>query len=146
MHRFPTHILVLMPAGIVAKLHPITPDYYIRLLRQLLRILSKIVSLHVKLAIECIQTSTKEMFHKQPVVIWIKNDCRVRHKLCTIFVYLSVAKMLEEHVRSSSYLLQVFFKENSHSHGKFTERLFLLQFLHTKTFEQIFLRTPICSW
>ena len=38
------------------------------------------------------------------------------------------------------------FKENSHSHGKFTERIFLLQFLCIKFFEQIFLRTSTCSW
>ena len=56
----------------------------------------------------------------------------------TICVSLSVTKILEKHVQSSSYLLWVFFKENSHSHGKFTERLFLLQFLYIKFFEQIF--------
>ena len=45
---------------------------------------------------------------------------------CTIFALLSVAKVLEKHVRNSSYLELVFFKENSHSRRKFTERLFLL--------------------
>ena len=58
--------------------------------------------------------------------------------IMTCSVSLSVAKILEKHVRSSSYLLQIFFKENSHSHGKFTERLFLLQFLYIRFFEQIF--------
>ena len=48
---------------------------------------------------------------------------------CT-FISLSVAKILEKHIQSSSFLVQVFFKKNSHSHGKFTERLFLLQFLY----------------
>ena len=48
---------------------------------------------------------------------------------------LSVANILEKHVGSSSYLVQVFFKGNSHSHGKFTERLFILQFLYIKSFE-----------
>ena len=95
---------------------------------------SFIVSLHVKLAIKCIQNSRKERFHNQPVVILFKNDCFVRHMFCTIFVSLSVAKILEKYVRSSSYLLKVFFKKNSHSHGTFTERLFLLQFLYIKVF------------
>ena len=36
-----------------------------------------------------------------------------------------MAKILEKHVRGSSYL-QAFIKENSHSHIKFTEQLFLL--------------------
>ena len=65
---------------------------------------------------------------------------------CTIFVSLSVANILENYVRSSSYLVQVFFKENLHSHGKFTEQLFLLRFFYIKFFEQIFWRAPICSW
>ena len=55
---------------------------------------------------------------------------------CTIFSPLSVAKVLGKHVRSSSYLL-VFFKENSHSRGKLTEGLFLLQLLYTKFFEKL---------
>ena len=37
--------------------------------------------LAVKLAIKCIQTSRKEKFHKQPVVILFKNDCSVRDNL-----------------------------------------------------------------
>ena len=60
----------------------------------------------------------------------------------TILVCLSVAKILEKHIRSSSYLVLVFFKENLHSHGKFTERLFLFQLLLTKFFELIFSGTP----
>ena len=46
----------------------------------------------------------------------------VRHMFRTIRVPLSVAKVLGKHVRSSSYLVLVFFKENSHSHGKFTKK------------------------
>ena len=60
----------------------------LKILKQLLVILSKIASFHVKLAIKCIQTSRKEKFHKQPVVILFKNDCSVRHMFCIIFVYL----------------------------------------------------------
>ena len=71
---------------------------------QLLEILSKIVFLHVKLAIMCIQSSKKETFHKQPVGFLFKNNCSVRHMFCTIFVSLSVAKILEKYVKSSSYL------------------------------------------
>ena len=56
-----------------------------------------------------------------------KNDCSVR-LFSTTFVSLSVTEFLKKHVRSSSYLLQFFFKENSHSHGKFSEWLLLLQF------------------
>ena len=77
----------------------------LKILKQLLVILSKIASFHVKLAIKCIQTSRKEKFHKQPVVILFKNDCSVRHMFCTIFVSLSVAKIFENPVWSSSYLL-----------------------------------------
>ena len=65
----------------------------------------KDIFLHVKLAIKWIQTSKKEKFHKQPVVILFKNDCSVRYMFCTIFASLSVAKILENHVESSSYLL-----------------------------------------
>ena len=36
---------------------------------------------------------------------FVQNACSVRHMFCTIFVSLSVAKILENHVRSSSYLL-----------------------------------------
>ena len=66
---------------------------------------------------------------------FVQNDCFVRHVFCTIFVSLSAAKILEKRVRGSSYLLSIFFKENSNSHGKFTEPLFLLQFLYIKFFE-----------
>ena len=58
--------------------------------------------------------------------------------------FLSVAKILKKYVWSSSYLVEVFFKENSHPHGKFTEKK--LQFLYITFFEQILLRTLICSW
>ena len=44
----------------------------------------------------------KKTFHKQPVVILFKNDCYVRHMSCTMFVSLSVTKILEKHIRSSS--------------------------------------------
>ena len=46
----------------------------------------------------------------------------------TIFMPLPVAKVFEKHVRSSSYLVLDFFKENLHSHAKFTERLFLYNY------------------
>ena len=62
--------------------------------QQLLQILSKIVSLHIKLTMKCIQTSRKEKFHKQPVVILFKNDCCVRHMFFAIFFSLSAAKIL----------------------------------------------------
>ena len=132
MFSFCTQFLVLMFASIVAKLHPIIwscillwvfsykfLQYYkntffrtivydgfykirlLKILKQLLVILSKIASFHVKLAIKCIQTSRKEKFHKQPGV----NDGSVRHMFRAIFVSLSVAKILEKHVRSSSYLV-----------------------------------------
>ena len=75
-----------------------------------------------------------------------QNSCSVRHTFCTIFVLLSVAKVLEKHFRSSSYLVLIFFKENSHSRGKFTKRQFLLQLLYTKFIESIFFRIPISDW
>ena len=68
-----------------------------------------------KLSIKCIQTSRKEKFHKQPVITLFRNDFSVRYMFCTIFVSLSAAKILEKHVRSSSYLLLVFFKK-THIH------------------------------
>ena len=136
MHSFRTQFLVLMSAGIVAKLHPINwsciPLWVIsykffqyfentffrtlvydgfykfkweRYTKHLLGILSKLVSFHVKLAIKCIQTSRKEKFHEQPVVILFKNDCSVRHMFRTTFAFLSLAKILEKHVRSRSYLV-----------------------------------------
>ena len=43
------------------------------------------------------------------MVILLKNGCSVGHMFCTIFVPLSETKMLEKHVRSSSYLVQAFF-------------------------------------
>ena len=66
--------------------------------------------------------------------------------LYNMTVSLSVAKILDKHFRSSSYLLQAIFKEKIHSHGKFTERLFLLPFRYIKFFEQIFLRIHTCGW
>ena len=51
---------------------------------------------------------------------------------CTIFVSSSMAKVLEKRFRSSSYLVLDFFKGNSLSHSKFTDRLILLQLLYTK--------------
>ena len=79
------------------------------------------------------------------MVILFKNGCSVRHMFSTVFVSISVAKIFEKHVRSSSYLVLVFFKEISFSHRKFTQQLFLLQSYYTKLFEVIFLRIPICS-
>ena len=96
------------------------------------RFYSKIVSLHVKLPFKCIQTSRKEKFHKQSVVILLKNGCSVTYMFSAIFIPLSTTKVLEKHVRSSSYLVLVFFKENSYSHGKSTKWVFLLQLLYTK--------------
>ena len=92
----------------------------------------------VQLEIKCMQTSRKEKSHTLPVVILVKNGCSVKHKFCTIFVPLSVAKVLEKHVRRSLYLVSAFFKENSDSHGTFTEGLFLLQLLYTKFSKRYF--------
>ena len=77
----------------------------------------------VKLEIKCIQTSREKKFHKQSVVILLKNGCSVRYMFCTIFVPLSVAKALKN-TFGVVHLVLFFFKENSHSHGKFPERLF----------------------
>ena len=71
------------------------------------------------------------------ILFLLKNSCFVRHMFRTTFVPLSAAKVLKKHVRYSSYLVLVFFKENSHSHGKFTERLFLLKLIYTKFLQQI---------
>ena len=35
---------------------------------------------------------------------FVQNDCFVRHVFCTVVVSLSAAKILEKHVRGSSYL------------------------------------------
>ena len=87
----------------------------------------------------------KKKFHKQSVVILLKNGCSVRQMSCTISLRLFVAKALEKHVRSSSFSISLF-QRKLHSHGKFTERLFLLQLLYTKFFKLIFFRTPISGW
>ena len=75
----------------------------------------------------------KRKFRIQSVVILLKNGCSVRHIFCTIFVPLFIAKVLEKHIGSSSYLILAFFKENSHSHEKFTKRLF--QIFQTDIFQ-----------
>ena len=93
---------------------------------------------------KCIYILREENFHKQSVVILLKTGCSWRHIL-RIFVPLSVAKILKKHVRSISYLVLVFLKENSHSHGEFTELLFLMQLRYTKFFETIFFRTPFLA-
>ena len=64
-----------------------------------------IVSLHIE--IKCIQTLRKEKFQKQSVVISLKNGCSVRHMFYTIFVPVSVANVLEKHVRSSSFSIGI---------------------------------------
>ena len=87
----------------------------------------------------------KKKFHKQSVVILLKNGCSVRQMSCTISLRLFLAKALEKHVRSSSFSTSLF-QRKLHSHGKFTERLFLLQLLYTKFFKLIFFRTPISGW
>ena len=46
-----------------------------------------------------------------------QNGSSIRHMFCTIFVPLSVAKALEKHVWSSSFLILFFFTENAHSHS-----------------------------
>ena len=132
MHSFRTQFLILVSGGVLGKLHPIIwscislwmfpyklPQFgkclYLEHLCTMASISSlkkdyiaptrdsfKIVSLHVKLVIKCIQTSRKEKFHKQRVVILFKNDCSVRHMFCTTFVSLSVAKNLAKHVQSRS--------------------------------------------
>ena len=76
------------------------------------------------------------------MVTFLKNGCSVRHIFCTIFVPLSVVKVLGKHVRGSSYLALVFFKENSYSHGKFTERLVLLQLLNCSFSKRYFSELP----
>ena len=40
-----------------------------------------------------------------------------------------IRQILEKGVRNNSHLVLVFFKENSHSHRKFTKGLFLIQFI-----------------
>ena len=133
MHDFHMHVLDLIFAGILAKLPPVFWCWcffvsFSNILKTLFfrtpgctkASLSSIekdskattrdsfkdcMSLHVKLEIKCIQILRKENFHKQSVIIWLKNGCSVRHMLCTIFVPLSVTKILEKHVRSSSYFL-----------------------------------------
>ena len=64
--------------------------------------------MHVKLEIKCIQTSRKEKFPKQSVVILLKNGCSVRYMFCTILAPLSVAKGLEKHIRNSSLSIGLF--------------------------------------
>ena len=55
----------------------------------LLEILLNIVSLHLKSETKYTQTSKKETFHKQSVVILLKYGCSVRHMFCTnLFIYL----------------------------------------------------------
>ena len=63
------------------------------------------------------------------VLILRKNGCSVRHMFCSIFVPFSVAKVLEKHVESSSYLLLVFFKENVHM-GNLLNGCFCYSYLH----------------
>ena len=59
-----------------------------------------------------------------------QNSCSVRHMFCTIFVLLSVAKVLKKHAQSSSYLVLVFLYCNysapHYSNWKFLELLFLV--------------------
>ena len=45
------------------------------------------VSLQVKLEIKCIQSSRREKFHKQPVVVLLKDVCSVKHILYSIFSF-----------------------------------------------------------
>ena len=82
-------------------------------------------------------------FHNQSVVI------SIRHIFCTIFLPLSMAKVLEKHVRRSLNLVLVI----SSFQGKFTfiwkicwTTFFSLQLLYTKLFGPIIFRTPISSW
>ena len=75
---------------------------------------SLILSLDVKLEIKNIQSSRQKKFHKQPVVVLLKNFCSIRHMFCTIFIPLSVAKSFEKHVRSGSFIAKGLFQ------GKFT--------------------------
>ena len=67
--------------------------------------------------------------------------CKI-HVLWNIF-RLSMARVLKKYIRSRSYLMVIFFKENSRSYGKFTERLFLLQFFYAKFFEPVIFRFPV---
>ena len=77
------------------------------------------------------------------VLILRKNGCSVRHMFCSIFVPFSVAKVLEKHVESSSYLLLVFFKENFHM-GNLLNGCFC--YSYTNFFKPIFFRAPISTW
>ena len=66
------------------------------------------------------------------------NGCPIRNMFCTIFVSLSVAKILKKHVRSSSYLIQVFLKEDFHSHGKLLNAYFYYSFLTSNFWNRYF--------
>ena len=67
-----------------------------KIISQLPEIVLKILSLHVKLEIKCIQTSRKERFHLYLVVILLKNGSSIRHMFCKIFVPLFMTKALEK--------------------------------------------------
>ena len=47
------------------------------------------------------------MFDKKPVVAFLRNDRSVRHIFPTIFISLSVTKVLEKYHRSSSSLAKL---------------------------------------
>ena len=83
----------------------------------------KSVSVHVKLEIKCIQTLSKEKFHKQSPVILLKNSCSVGHTWCTTLVSLSVAKDLENLL--NGYFYYNYFTSNL-SNRYFSEVLFLV--------------------
>ena len=53
------------------------------------------------------QSSRKEMFDKKPVVAFLRNDRSVRHIFPTIFISLSVTKVLKKYRRRSSSLAKL---------------------------------------
>ena len=70
---------------------------------------------------------------------WLFCETSVLYNICSLTVAL-------KNTFEVGHLVLVFFKENSHSHRKFTDRLFLFQLLYTKFFEPVFFRTPISGW
>ena len=56
---------------------------------------------------------------------------------CTIFVPLSVVKVLGKHVRISSYLVLAFFKENLHSNGEIYRTAFSITITSHQGFRTI---------
>ena len=76
-------------------------------------------------------------FQKRKVPQAVSGNFAQKWLFCNIYVLCNIYSFIYgkspwKHVRSSSYLVLVFFKENSYSHGKSTKWVFLLQLLYTK--------------